>query len=754
MQGDRFETRRSTLLFDRLMTGVIKIGGALVITAVLGIFVFILWQILPLFRSARVAELKSIPLPAGKYVVLGCDEWGEKPFAVQPDGKILTADFGSGSSQEVPVEMDEHAAITAISYNQRNQSLALGTADGKFTLVQLSYDAENTDGHRAVTLSTKAEPFLSIGAADHPIKSIAVGDGGDKKLIAVIQDVDGKPQLHAISVVRKKTLLGVGKPQVDQTFDLSSMVSGKPVQVLVPNTANSVVVLMDDGKVHYLFRVESDKMELRQTFQPFAESKGQMADSVTAMSYLLGDVSIAFGSQSGETRVWSLFIPPGEERRLFGECHILPKSAGAPTVIAASLRNKAFLVGSGQELKLDYSTTDTVRWHSKLSYEVTQAALNSKYNRMVTLDSAQRVHFYSLDDPHPESGWKAIFAKLQYEGAPEKKWEWQSTGGSDDFEPKMSLMPLVFGTLKGTLYAMLFAAPIALLAALYTSQFMQARYRRFIKPTMEIMASLPSVVLGFLAALYVAPLLDQHVPSLLLAAIGVPLSAMLLGWGWSHLPIHVRKQVPAGSEAFVFLPLLILLIVLFWNLGPVVERFLFVVTDGEGHHVADFRAWWPEITHTPYEQRNSLVVGLMMGFAVIPIIFTIADDALSNVPASLKSASLALGASRWQTAVRVILPTASAGIFSAAMIGLGRAVGETMIVVMATGNTPIMDWNVFSGMRTLSANIAVELPEAPEFGTLYRMLFLGALALFVFTFLINTVAEVMRQHLRERYKTI
>jgi phosphate transport system permease protein len=160
------------------------------------------------------------------------------------------------------------------------------------------------------------------------------------------------------------------------------------------------------------------------------------------------------------------------------------------------------------------------------------------------------------------------------------------------------------------------------------------------------------------------------------------------------------------------------------------------------------------MTGLSYEQRNSLVVGVMMGFAVIPIIFTISEDALSNVPPTLRSGSLALGASRWQTAMSVVLPTASAGIFSAVMIGFGRAIGETMIVVMATGNTPIMSMNIFDGMRTLSANIAVEIPEAPHHGTLYRTLFLGALLLFLLTFVVNTVAEVMRQHLREKYKTI
>jgi phosphate transport system permease protein len=167
----------------------------------------------------------------------------------------------------------------------------------------------------------------------------------------------------------------------------------------------------------------------------------------------------------------------------------------------------------------------------------------------------------------------------------------------------------------------------------------------------------------------------------------------------------------------------------------------------------DFRAWLLQSHGTTYDQRNSIVVGFAMGFAVIPIIFTISEDALSAVPRSLTSASLACGASPWQTAWRVVLPTASPGIFSAVMVGLGRAIGETMIVLMATGNTPVMEWNPFNGMRTLAANIAVEAPEAPVHGSLYRLLFFTALLLFALTFILNTVAELVRQHLRKRYES-
>jgi phosphate transport system permease protein len=143
-----------------------------------------------------------------------------------------------------------------------------------------------------------------------------------------------------------------------------------------------------------------------------------------------------------------------------------------------------------------------------------------------------------------------------------------------------------------------------------------------------------------------------------------------------------------------------------------------------------------------------------MGFAVIPTMFSIAEDSIYGVPKSLSDGSLALGATPWQTLVRVILPTASPGMFSGVMIGLGRAVGETMIVLMATGNTPIMDWNLFEGMRTLAANIAVEIPESALHSSHYRVLFLAALVLFMFTFVVNTGAELIRQRLREKYSSL
>jgi phosphate transport system permease protein len=259
------------------------------------------------------------------------------------------------------------------------------------------------------------------------------------------------------------------------------------------------------------------------------------------------------------------------------------------------------------------------------------------------------------------------------------------------------------------------------------------------------MASLPSVVLGFLAGLWLAPRVEQALPGLLLMAFVLPLLVLLTGFLWHRMPIGFRGRFAAGSEALLFVVVLGLGIWLCFGLARPFERLVFS---------GDFKEWVLRVTGLGYDQRNAVVVGQAMGFAVIPIIFAIAEDAFSNVPRNLVAGSLALGADRWQTVTRVVLPTASPGIFSAIMIGFGRAIGETMIVLMATGNTPIIDWNPFNGFRTLSANIAVEIPEAPHGGSLYRTLFLAALLLFLMTFLVNTAAELVRQRLRERYSQL
>jgi phosphate transport system permease protein len=409
-----------------------------------------------------------------------------------------------------------------------------------------------------------------------------------------------------------------------------------------------------------------------------------------------------------------------------------------------SRRDKGFVTAdAGGGVHLNYGTSGATLLDLRDDPGLRGIVFAPKADGLITIDERGRLSHWAVHNPHPEASWRALFGRVWYEGYAQPEYVWQSTGGTDDFEAKFSLTPLVYGTLKGTFYALLFAVPLALLAALYVSEFMHPSVKAYVKPAVEIMAALPSVVLGFLAGLWLAPLVERLVPGLFLLPLVEALCILGALLVWRLLPLAVRMRLRTGTEVFLLLPVVVVGAWLAFGLGGLVEARLLA---------GDYRGWLLSALGLTYDQRNSLVVGVAMGFAVIPIIFTIAEDSLANVPQHLRAGSLALGANRWQTALRIVLPTASPGIFSAIMIGFGRAVGETMIVLMATGNTPLMDANIFSGFRALSANIAVELPEAPEGGTLFRVLFLAAFLLFCLTFVVNTVAELVRLRLRRRYR--
>ena len=245
--------------------------------------------------------------------------------------------------------------------------------------------------------------------------------------------------------------------------------------------------------------------------------------------------------------------------------------------------------------------------------------------------------------------------------------------------------------------------------------------------------------------MWLAPFVDNNLAGTLMAIFLLPFGFVITAWVWHWLPQQLIKNVGPGWEAALLVPVIVLVIWGAVSLGHPVEAAFFN---------GDMPRWVSNELGWSYEQRNSLVVGIAMGFVAIPIIFSIAEDAIFSVPRHLTSGSLALGATPWQTLCHVVLPPASPGIFAGIMMGFGRAIGETMIVLMATGNTPMMDCTHFTGIRTLSANIAVEMPEAAVGATHYRLLFLSALVLFVFTFFVNTLAELVRQRLRDKYSSL
>lgn len=321
--------------------------------------------------------------------------------------------------------------------------------------------------------------------------------------------------------------------------------------------------------------------------------------------------------------------------------------------------------------------------------------------------------------------------------------------GAEGDEPAHSMLPLIFGTVKGALYTLLFAVPLSVLAALYASQFMPRALKEKLKPLVEIMAAVPSVVLGFIGGIWLAPFLADHVIALFLAPLlisGAVAVAFVIrhyapAWFRAVRTVRAIRAVDRpGMELWVLMAAVLAGGWLAIECGAMLEaRYLQAGTR------------FVDTLGLDFAQRNTIVVGMVMGLAVIPIIFTISEDALSAVPSSHTAGSLSLGASRWQTAVRIVLPAAGAGILSAVLLGFSRAIGETMIILFVSGNVPVVDWSAFTGFRALSASVALELPDAEQGGSLYRVMFFAAFLLLIATFTINTLAELVRRRLRRPY---
>ncbi len=750
----RFTVSPMTLAADRWMGRLIRVGGVGVVLAVFGMLAFLIVQVFPLFIGATVAPISALTVPATA-MGFGEDEYGEVPFVVLADGSLVfqRSKDGTKALDWAPSLGDRR--VSSVKTYPRTGLVFLGLSDGTVMEVRVSYRSTfDAAGKRTIEPSVAALEPVAIGKPGLPCVDVWNAKGSLSRLLLVRQEDNGKPLLTAVRLTERKGLGGKARVVVSDPFVVAADAPSIS-QILLPSTAESLIVVGKSGEVR-AYADDGANFSFLQSFVPFKESRDP---AVSSAGLIFGNVSVVFVCRSGEQQVWSMYPqlqPDGKSLRRWGKIHDGEVLAGAGEGVYAAEGNKCYLAVAGGRLQLRNMTTGTLRWEGEApAGSIRQVAFSGNYDRFTALSADGKLHRWSIEDHHPESSWGAFFGKIWYEGATGPDYTWQSSSGSDEFEAKYSMMPLIYGTAKGTFFALLFALPIALTAAIYVSQFLRPEYRNVVKPVMEIMASLPSVVLGFLAGLWLAPLVDPRLISIFCAVGILAPAALFAGFLWSALPQPVRRQVKPGMEFVWLLPFLALCAYFAWQAGPAVEAMFFTVKDSvTGLPIADFREWWRQTTGETYDSRNSLVVGFVMGFAVIPIVFTIAEDSLSNVPNSLISGSLALGASRWQTVWSVVVPTAISGIVSAIMIGFGRAIGETMIVVMATGNTAVMETNPFSGMRTLSANIAVELPEAALGHTHYRALFLGACCLFLLTFVINTLAEILRQRLRERYKVV
>lgn len=728
-------TRRARLI-DRLAAWAITLGGVLIIAAIVGIFVEIFAVTWPLFRDAHVESQQSLTLnDHAPILAAALDDYRETAYIVDANGRLATYNLPSGLKL-AERQLEHPLAITSISLARAEHSgsqLLAYWADGAVSIYRSRLVARFTnDGKRVIDheLSLLVTSTTFIGAAAPPLQIARYNDQG-----VFVEAMINLDQLRLHRQERRENFLG--DLQI-QTFVTATTLTQPASYLLASALGERIFTVSQQGAI-YEWSVDEKGLRL---VGDSAQATTR-ASAVVAAALLLGDKSLLLGYADGGVAAW-LSVRPQQNAAIkqFKAIHQHQEHANSVVGFATFANNKSFWsIAADGEMALAHNTSKR-RLATLYQPDLKLVAINSRGDGMLTIKAPNKATIWRIDNPHPEISLQTLFGKVWYEGYDQPEYTWQSSSASDDFEPKLSLTPLISGTLKAAIFALLFSVPFALLAAVYANQFLSRHLHGLVKPMIELMAAFPSVVVGFVAALWLAPFLENHVVTLCLLVIFVPVVLVVWLALWRHLEQRIPTLRKRGIEYALTIPLVALAASLAAALAPPLETAIF-----DGH----FSTWLYNSLQIRYDQRNALVIALALGFAVIPIIFTIADDALANVPRSLVAASLAVGASRWQTVWKVVLPSASPGIFAAIMIGLGRAVGETMIVLMATGNTPIMDWSPFNGMRTLSANIAVEIPEAPHDGTLYRVLFLSALLLFAFTFVANTLAELVRARLRKKY---
>ncbi|MCX8083623.1 MAG: ABC transporter permease subunit [Calditerrivibrio sp.] len=829
---------------DRLARYIITIGGVGTIASVLLVFIFLLWTVFPLFEGGKVLEQKFTTVKDKFDIVHAVsDEYGLfttvfdgknfKTYFVQDGSLLNTTGFGG--------------KYVAFSYSPKDRSYLISDEGGGLYEVKIEY-AKNTfksgdifgkpiyqiKDSRLIEKygEMESEYFISFKQTqifkDDAKRKIVLLDGISTDNERFIAFLDDKKNLHVDLLTKKENMMtGEITESFDESvIDLSRQINKDFPKFLKINSSKTNIMLFFENSRYINIDVKNFK-------NPYiVEDKVLFSDGrkITYLDMLIGRNTVLIGDNKGEvTTWWPVESNLNKQNYILSHIHTFYSGSSSPIrFIFPSQRDKSFLIlNEADFVSMYHMTSQKKLFLEKLNdLKGKVAVINQKNNRIIVLGEAKIVNF-DMDIPHPEASFRSIFGKVQYELSSKPEHVWQSSSGSDDFEPKFGLMPLIFGTIKATIIAMLFAVPIAILAAIYTSEFAHKSYRNAIKSTIEVMASLPSVVLGFIAALIVSPFVENIVLGLLMAIIFIPFFLLFFGnlvqlmpknilnnmdryripliavlalpvggyvgmksavyvekilfYGDFKLWLHSSTQSPFGGWAIILLPLGVFITIYLYrtflydiyenlleNKGYttcavieiakflVITIFSVLVTLLLAYTVTalgiDLRFGLPfiESIMSTYVQRNALIVGFIMGFAVIPIIYTVSEDALNAVPEHLRSASLAAGATQWQTVINIVLPVAMSGIFSAIMIGFGRAIGETMIVLMAAGNTPILDMNIFAGFRTLSANIAVELPEAVIGSTHYRILYLAALVLFLMTFVINTIAEMVRIRYRKR----
>ncbi|MEZ5672832.1 MAG: hypothetical protein R3E08_10835 [Thiotrichaceae bacterium] len=501
--------RRWRMFKDKVVKHAMTVGGVSVIIAILLIFFYLLYVVFPLLLPARIESKSNFATPApetGATLYLATEEKNELAMRVTAGGHVLFFTLKDGAILEnITLPIPQGVTISALGVSEPATGVvALGLSNGQALVIKHQYTISYPDGKQQRQIKPSlsyplGEQAVVVDAQAQPITAIDVQVSGENSTLAAITSAH---QVVLVNVQKQESLL-------DDSVTLEQTQSVLPLQ----NGEFDYILLSKDQRVLYVASQGGEVISFNIIDKAAPSLSGRLRvipteQHITTIDFLTGDISLLIADSSGRVSQW-FPVRNAEGMEVLTKIREFHQGTDAVTTLAHEERRKGFAtVNSAGQLTLFHSTAHRTLLSQSIG-KVSALVLSPRADLLLA-ESEGNMHTWQVHNEHPEVSWTALWDKVWYESYDKPQYIWQSSSASSDFEPKFSLIPLVFGTFKAAFYAMLVSIPIAILGAIYTAYFMAGAIRGWVKPTIEIMQALPTVAIGFIAGLWLAPVIEMN----------------------------------------------------------------------------------------------------------------------------------------------------------------------------------------------------------------------------------------------------
>lgn len=512
------EKDKKRLIKDRLVRLAVTSGGVGVLAALILIFVYLAMVIIPLFSDAEIKPNHATrTTQVGMPLAISVDDYSQLAFVLTQSGEIQ---YLSMDAPDKPAIYTQQLATNPVSFSQSAPGLGwYGLVDdqGLAHIFKPEFNAtlrENTRPPEVVALSTDMN--LTLTDAQDPVTQFVFNASTQTPTI-VWQTRSGKVKARW----QEKSALGAAPTTIDFSFSAGF---DAPQQMLL--TPDGETLYLRDGSELIVLTKAAQKFTVREVIDL---TQGDKKHSVRTIDLLAGAYSLLVTHNDGRVSQW--FDTLQNDKRTLTHIRDFKLASELKYLLPDSHRKGFYSFYTNGTLQSHYTTSEKLVLFKRAYKQAPAMAAMSNNERYLITWNDDSLKVAEVDNSYPEVSLSSLWQKVWYEGYPEPEFVWQSTSASDNFEAKFSLVPIAFGTIKAAMFAMLFSVPLAVLGAIYTAYFMSPRMRRVVKPSIELMEALPTVIIGFLAGLWFAPIVEDHLITVVVMLFVLPLSTMVMGGG-------------------------------------------------------------------------------------------------------------------------------------------------------------------------------------------------------------------------------